>query len=134
MGSDFNSTTELRICRLEDAVNALSLKLSQVARDISALQQSFMQMAGSFGSQNGGAATGARPARTGSGGISAASGVTPGSGTVTLYRIDRSTGNLTSLGTATCYSWFTTVTGSGAKNIMVTRDPEGNYWVFSEDC
>lgn len=134
MGADFSSTEELRLWSLEQKQNTNNQLLNSLARSVAALQQAFQQLAGQQGSQNGTAATGARPATTASGGISAASGSTPGSGSVTIYKRNPSTGNLSSLGTVTCYSWFTSVVGSGGKNIMVTRDPEGNYWAYSEDC
>lgn len=67
-----------------------------------------------------------------SGSISAASGTTPGSGTVTLYQLDAGAMTATSA-TVTAYNWTASATGSDVM-VIVAQDPWGTYWLVSEDC
>lgn len=66
--------------------------------------------------------------------ISARSGATPGSGTVTLYLLSTA-GALTATGTTsvTVYSYASTAISSG-KYCWVVQDPNGEWWVISVEC
>lgn len=69
-------------------------------------------------------------AMTGSSGIPAMSGTTPGKGTVTLYKFDGT--NLTSIGTITAYNNFTSAVGN-SKNVILEW-VNGYAFVVAEEC
>lgn len=77
-------------------------------------------------------------AKTGGTAITARSGTTPGSGTVTLYHLDG--GSITAVVdldsspvTVTAYSFAGTASGIGAY-IFIEQDDDGTWWYVSEDC
>lgn len=66
--------------------------------------------------------------------ISARSGSTPGSGTVTLYLLDTSQAlAATSTTGVTVYSYSSAAISSG-KYCWVVQDPNGEWWVISVEC
>ena len=77
-------------------------------------------------------------ALTGGTAITARSGTTPGSGTVTLYHLVG--GSLTAIldpdsdpVTVTAYSFSGTASGIGAY-VFVEQDDTGHWWYIAEDC
>jgi hypothetical protein len=67
--------------------------------------------------------------------ITARSGTTPGSGTVTLYKRDPGTGLLTSLGvTVTVYNTSLQTPSSSEIYIQLKVDPFGDFWWDVDDC
>ena len=67
--------------------------------------------------------------------ITARSGTTPGSGTVTLYYRDRDTNTLTAVGNSdvTAYNVSQSAVANAAY-VTVLQDNYGDYWVILEDC
>ncbi len=78
-------------------------------------------------------------AKTDGSGITARSSDTPGSGTVTIYRRDPSSGDLAIVQanganwTRTCYNWTATAIGATTW-ITVFEDPFGDLWIDAEEC
>jgi hypothetical protein len=71
--------------------------------------------------------------KTDGSGISALSGTTPGSGTVTLYRKPAGETDLVSTGyTVTCYNMAGAVDAS--EWVAMIRDRFGRFWVVVEKC
>lgn len=133
MGADFNSTQDLRIWRLEQGARGLVQRLNQMAKDIGALQQSFMQMAGMIGNAMNAGSTSTFIAKAGSGGVPGRSGTTAGSASVTLYTMG-STGTLTSGPTVTAWNISGGTVASGSKWLTLGRDQGGRYIVLSAEC
>ncbi len=66
--------------------------------------------------------------------ITARSGTTPGTGTVSLYYRDVDTGVLTDSGNdVEAYNISQTAVGSGSY-VTILQDNYGSYWVIVEDC
>lgn len=132
MSAQFSGTLEVRLLALERALNRVGLRLEADERRLAGLEQQAAQLWASRGFGGGGSG-GTSPAVVGGGGISAASGGTPGSGSVTIQLLDTSGPSLSDGQTVTCYSIFAAAVSGGAA-IMVGRDGVGNYWLLAEDC
>jgi len=71
-----------------------------------------------------------------SGTITARSGTTPGTGTVTLYLYSTSAGTVGTSGVNVTVYNFSSTTGGIATStyVWVEQDVDGNWWITSVDC
>lgn len=125
---------EARIINLELALRAALRRLDQAeAAAARALQTASERSPEYFGYIS----QGLYPAKTGGGGIAAKAAGVAGSGTVTLYEINTSTGAVTSGTTVTAWNYFATAVGA-SKDIYigwhVNAAGVGMWVVPSESC
>lgn len=119
-----------RIEALERAISDLLARLFPLENRVNALEQ-LAQMLGRGQSSRPTGGSGLILAKTGVSGITARSGTTMGSATVTLQYV--SAGAISAGGTETCYN-FSGTAADASKYIWCNRQSDGSLYLVSQEC